>query len=37
VLGDAPIAERGGRKGQPKKGTRVTFLASDETFKNVTG
>jgi DNA gyrase subunit B len=35
VLGDAPIAERGGRKGQPKKGTRVTFLASDETFKNV--
>jgi DNA gyrase subunit B len=35
VVGDAPIAERGGRKGQPKKGTRVTFLASDETFKNV--
>jgi DNA gyrase subunit B len=35
VTGDAPIAERGGRKGQPKKGTRVTFLASDETFKNV--
>jgi DNA gyrase subunit B len=35
VLGPAPIAERGGRKGQPKKGTRVTFLASDETFKNV--
>ena len=23
-------------KGQPKKGTRVTFLASEETFKNVT-
>ncbi|MDE1915796.1 MAG: DNA topoisomerase (ATP-hydrolyzing) subunit B [Sphingomonadales bacterium] len=35
VVGDAPIAERGGRKGSPKKGTRVTFLASDETFKNV--
>jgi DNA gyrase subunit B len=35
VTGDAPIAERGARKGQPKKGTRVTFLASDETFKNV--
>jgi len=36
VRGDAPIATEGGRKGQPKKGTRVTFLASDETFKNVT-
>ncbi|HQA16924.1 MAG TPA: DNA gyrase subunit B, partial [Novosphingobium sp.] len=29
-------ATEGGRKGQPKKGTRVTCLASDETFKNVT-
>ena len=36
VTGDAPIATEGSRKGQPKKGTRVTFLASDETFKNVT-
>ena len=32
VVGDAP--DNG--KGKPKKGTRVTFLASDETFKNVT-
>ncbi|MBN8820247.1 MAG: DNA topoisomerase (ATP-hydrolyzing) subunit B [Sphingomonas sp.] len=29
--GDAPIAN-----GKPKKGTRVTFLASTDTFKNVT-
>ena len=36
ITGDAPIATEGSRKGQPKKGTRVTFLASDETFKNVT-
>jgi len=36
VTGDAPIATEGGRKGKPKNGTRVTFLASDETFKNVT-
>ena len=40
--GDAvgPLVVRGpapdNGKGQPKKGTRVTFLASDETFKNVT-
>jgi len=32
VVGPAP--DNG--KGAPKKGTRVTFLASDETFKNVT-
>jgi DNA gyrase subunit B len=36
VKGDAPIYESGTRKGQKKNGTRVTFLASDETFKNVT-
>ena len=36
VRGDAPIATEGGRKGNVKNGTRVTFLASDETFKNVT-
>ncbi len=36
VRGDAPIATEGGRKGTQKNGTRVTFLASDETFKNVT-
>jgi DNA gyrase subunit B len=36
VRGDAPIATDGGRKGQQKNGTRVTFLASEETFKNVT-
>ena len=36
VRGDAPIATEGGRKGKVKNGTRVTFLASDETFKNVT-
>ncbi|WP_374283937.1 DNA topoisomerase (ATP-hydrolyzing) subunit B [Novosphingobium sp.] len=36
VTGDAPIATEGGRKGKVKNGTRVTFLASDETFKNVT-
>jgi DNA gyrase subunit B len=35
VKGDAPIYESG-PQGQPKNGTRVTFLASDETFKNVT-
>ncbi|MFM6951303.1 MAG: ATP-binding protein, partial [Novosphingobium sp.] len=40
--GDAvgPLIVRGpapdNGKGSPKKGTRVTFLASDETFKNVT-
>jgi DNA gyrase subunit B len=31
VRGDAPIVD-----GKPKKGTRVTFFASHETFKNVT-
>jgi len=31
VRGDAPIVG-----GKPKKGTRVTFLASTDTFKNVT-
>ena len=31
VVGAAPVVD-----GKPKKGTRVTFLASDETFKNVT-
>ncbi|WP_374529710.1 DNA topoisomerase (ATP-hydrolyzing) subunit B [Novosphingobium sp.] len=36
VMGDAPVATEGPRKGQIKNGTRVTFLASDETFKNVT-
>lgn len=30
VRGDAPIVD-----GKPKKGTRVTFMASTETFKNV--
>ncbi len=32
VTGDAPMLE----SGLPKKGTRVTFLASTDTFKNVT-
>ncbi|WP_336978756.1 DNA topoisomerase (ATP-hydrolyzing) subunit B [Altererythrobacter fulvus] len=32
VTGDAPVLE----SGLPKKGTRVTFLASTDTFKNVT-
>ncbi|WP_066777889.1 DNA topoisomerase (ATP-hydrolyzing) subunit B [Croceicoccus mobilis] len=31
VKGDAPLNE----EGVPRKGTRVRFLASDETFKNV--
>jgi len=31
VRGDAPVVD-----GKPKKGTRVTFLASTDTFKNVT-
>jgi DNA gyrase subunit B len=31
VRGDAPVID-----GKPKKGTRVTFLASTDTFKNVT-
>ncbi|WP_202392110.1 DNA topoisomerase (ATP-hydrolyzing) subunit B [Pontixanthobacter gangjinensis] len=30
--GPAPVAEDGG----PRKGTRVTFMASEDTFKNVT-
>lgn len=30
VRGDAPVTD-----GKPKKGTRVTFMASTETFKNV--
>jgi DNA gyrase subunit B len=36
----APLIDKGpapdNGKGSPKKGTRVTFLASEETFKNVT-
>ena len=36
VTGDAPIATEGGRKGNQKQGTRVTFFASHDTFKNVT-
>ena len=36
IKGDAPIATEGGRKGNVKNGTRVTFLASEDTFKNVT-
>jgi DNA gyrase subunit B len=31
VKGDAPVVD-----GKPKKGTRVTFMASTNTFKNVT-
>ncbi len=31
ITGDAPIVD-----GAPKRGTRVTFLASTDTFKNVT-
>ena len=31
VVGDAPLID-----GQPKRGTKVSFLASTETFKNVT-
>ncbi|MGL5838911.1 MAG: DNA topoisomerase (ATP-hydrolyzing) subunit B [Sphingorhabdus sp.] len=31
VKGDAPVVD-----GKPKKGTRVTFMASTDTFKNVT-
>ncbi|HSG34376.1 MAG TPA: DNA topoisomerase (ATP-hydrolyzing) subunit B [Sphingomonadaceae bacterium] len=36
VVGDAPPVERNGDENGFKKGTRVTFLASGETFKNVT-
>ncbi|MFM6853725.1 MAG: DNA topoisomerase (ATP-hydrolyzing) subunit B, partial [Sphingopyxis sp.] len=32
VTGDAPLTD----KGEPKRGTRVTFLPSTDTFKNVT-
>jgi DNA gyrase/topoisomerase IV subunit B len=31
-----PHRHEGGAQGPAQKGTRVTFLASDETFKNVT-
>jgi DNA gyrase subunit B len=34
VTGDAPMVEREGQQ-VPKKGTRVTFMASTNTFKNV--
>jgi DNA gyrase subunit B len=34
VTGDAPMVERDGQQ-VPKKGTRVTFMASTNTFKNV--
>jgi DNA gyrase subunit B len=34
VTGDAPTVERDGQQ-VPKKGTRVTFMASTNTFKNV--
>ncbi len=36
VVGPAPEATGADGAKRPKKGTRVTFLASDETFKNVT-
>jgi DNA gyrase subunit B len=37
ITGPAPLADpASSRAGQPKKGTRVTFFASHETFKNVT-
>ncbi|TAL00130.1 MAG: DNA topoisomerase (ATP-hydrolyzing) subunit B [Rhodospirillaceae bacterium] len=32
LVGDAPINTTGSRKGQPKTGTEVRFLASPETF-----
>ncbi|MFL0354929.1 DNA topoisomerase (ATP-hydrolyzing) subunit B [Erythrobacter sp. GH1-10] len=35
VKGDAPAVESNGDKNGLKKGTRVTFKASEETFKNV--
>jgi len=35
VKGDAPPVERNGDANGLKKGTRVTFMASAETFKNV--
>ena len=36
VVGDAPPVASNGDDDGLKKGTRVTFMASDETFKNVT-
>ncbi|WP_202388806.1 DNA topoisomerase (ATP-hydrolyzing) subunit B [Pontixanthobacter aquaemixtae] len=36
VKGDAPKVDSNGDKDGLKKGTRVTFMASEETFKNVT-
>ncbi|MDG5751860.1 DNA topoisomerase (ATP-hydrolyzing) subunit B [Qipengyuania sp. XHP0211] len=36
VVGDAPPVDSSGDENGLKKGTRVTFKASDETFKNVT-
>ncbi|UOR15976.1 DNA topoisomerase (ATP-hydrolyzing) subunit B [Qipengyuania aquimaris] len=36
VVGDAPPVASNGDENGLKKGTRVTFMASDETFKNVT-
>ncbi|WP_209348868.1 DNA topoisomerase (ATP-hydrolyzing) subunit B [Pontixanthobacter sp. CEM42] len=36
VTGDAPKVDSNGDDNGLKKGTRVTFLASDDTFKNVT-
>jgi len=36
VRGDAPMVDGQNGEKRPKKGTRVTFLASTETFKNVT-
>jgi DNA gyrase subunit B len=36
IVGDAPKVASNGDEGGLKKGTRVTFMASGETFKNVT-
>lgn len=36
VVGAAPVVTTASGEQHQKKGTRVTFLASDETFKNVT-
>ena len=36
VVGEAPVVNGQDGEKRPKKGTRVTFLASEETFKNVT-
>ncbi len=36
VTGDAPKVDSNGDANGMKKGTRVTFLASEDTFKNVT-